>query len=189
MTINTLIQANKISKYKLSSISNIPYTTISDICSGKTKIEKSSAETVYKLAKALNVSMEDLVKDRIVKRTSFELYKSSICHEVKEKGDIRFLIDVIESGNIYKYWEMNWHPEALYLLAMVDYLSRINEIPLCSEFNELRGYKLEETIYPSSIIAISLASNNDEFRKKSYEQAIPEFRRFNIVENEVRNVC
>lgn len=43
----------------------IPHATLSDICSGKTRLEKCSAETVYKLAKVLNVSMELLTEDGI----------------------------------------------------------------------------------------------------------------------------
>lgn len=47
-----------MTKYRLAVEAGVPHTTLSDICSGKTKMEKCSAETVYKLAKALGVSME-----------------------------------------------------------------------------------------------------------------------------------
>lgn len=43
----------------------IPHATLNDICSGKTKIKKCSAETVYRLANAMNVSMEALAEDGI----------------------------------------------------------------------------------------------------------------------------
>ncbi len=58
MIINDLLSAKNISKYRLSKESAVPYTTINDLCNGKTQIEKCSAETVYKIAKVLNVSME-----------------------------------------------------------------------------------------------------------------------------------
>ena len=45
--------------------SGIPHATLNDICSGKTKLEKCSAETVYKLAKTLGVSMEFLTESGI----------------------------------------------------------------------------------------------------------------------------
>ena len=51
--------------YKRQVQSGIPHATLSDICSGKTRLEKCSAETVYKLAKVLNVSMELLTEDGI----------------------------------------------------------------------------------------------------------------------------
>ena len=50
-----------MTKYRLAKQAGIPHATLSDLCSGKTQIEKCSVETVYKIAKALNVPMELLV--------------------------------------------------------------------------------------------------------------------------------
>lgn len=36
------------------------------------------------------------------KRCSFELFKSNVCHWLKEEGDIDFLIQVLESDLISK---------------------------------------------------------------------------------------
>ena len=55
--LNDLLIEKKISKYRLAKESGIPQTTIADICSGKSRIEKCSADTIYKIAKALGVSM------------------------------------------------------------------------------------------------------------------------------------
>ena len=38
------------------------------------------------------------------KRCSFELFKSNVCHWLKEDGDIDFLIQVLESDLIRKYY-------------------------------------------------------------------------------------
>ena len=38
------------------------------------------------------------------------------------------------------------------------------------------------------VLAMYAASNDERIKKESYRKAIPEFRQFNIVENEVRNV-
>ena len=48
--------------YELAVEAGIPHATLNDICNGKTKLEKCSAETVYKIAKALNVTMEMLTR-------------------------------------------------------------------------------------------------------------------------------
>ena len=53
--IQTLMKKQNITKYRLSKNSGIPYTTLTDICSGKTQLEKCSAETIYKLSKELGV--------------------------------------------------------------------------------------------------------------------------------------
>ncbi len=65
MIIEELIIKRNFTKYKLAVQAGIPHATLSDICSGKTRIEKCSAETVYKLAKVLNVPMELLTEDGI----------------------------------------------------------------------------------------------------------------------------
>lgn len=65
MFLTELMAKRDMTKYRLAMKAKIPHATLNDICSGKTKIEKCSAETVYKLANALNVSMETLTEDGI----------------------------------------------------------------------------------------------------------------------------
>lgn len=62
MSLNILLTQRNISKYQLSQISGIPKTTILDICSGKSSIERCSAKTVQLLAKALGCSMEEIME-------------------------------------------------------------------------------------------------------------------------------
>ena len=65
MTINQIINDRGITKYRLAKLSGVPHATLNDICNGKTKIEKCSAETIYKLAQVLSVSMEYLIENSI----------------------------------------------------------------------------------------------------------------------------
>ena len=65
MIIEDLLAKRDMTKYRLAVKAGIPHATLNDICSGKTKLEKCSAETVYKLAKALDVSMELLTEGGI----------------------------------------------------------------------------------------------------------------------------
>lgn len=188
MKINEYLKENNISKYRLSQTSGVPYTTISDICNGKTKLEKCSAETLYKIARELKVSIESLIEEQMEPRVDFSIYKSNVCHQLKELGDTEFLIETLENGNIRKYYEKKWYPEALYLLAMLDYISRINNIPICTEYEDLRDCKLREPLYPVGIQAISRIEDKEQYKQEAYLSAIPEFLRFNIIENEVRDV-
>ena len=188
MKINKRMQQLKLTKYSLSKMSEVPYATISDICNGKTDLRKCCSETVYRLAKALNVTMEELLADFIEERPDFELFKSEVCHRVRRMGDKEFIKYTLDSRMIRIYYDREWYPESLYLLAMVDYLSRINNIPLCNSYDDLRQVRLSETIYPRDILLISLVFENDDVKKEAYQNAIPEFKRYNIVENEVRNV-
>ena len=104
-------------------------------------------------------------------------------------GDIDFLFDVISSDEITRLYELEWFPECLYLLAMVDYISKINDVELCTRYDKLRSLKLEKPIYPLSAVVADMSSNTDLYKQKSVENAIPEFLKYNIVEGDIRNVC
>lgn len=188
MTLNALMKQKNMSMYRLAKVSEVPYATINDICNKKAQLEKCAAETIYKIAKALNVSMETLLEPCFEKRCTFDMFKSNVCHQVKRLGDFDFLIETLEKDDIRTYYNKQWYPESFYLLAMLDYISRIHDIPLCEEYGDLRCQRLKEPLYPSSIVALSLANNDNNVKEEALQSAIPEFRRFNIIESEIRNV-
>ncbi|MCL2424805.1 MAG: helix-turn-helix transcriptional regulator [Oscillospiraceae bacterium] len=188
MNINDLLEQKNITKYKLSKISGVSFTTISEITTGKTKIKNCTGETLYKLSKALDTTVENLLAESMEYRQSFETYKSNVCHMVKDMGDIGFIIQTLESNKIRTLYNKRWYPECLYLLAMVDYLCRENDLPTCNDYNDIRSTKLHEPIFPLSVIAACAFSRSNQVKENSLKQAIPEFIRFNLVESEVRNV-
>jgi transcriptional regulator with XRE-family HTH domain len=186
--INELLAQKGMTRYRLSKSSGVPYTTVLDICSGKAKLERCSGETLYKLAKALDVPMEALIEDTMEYRPSFERYKSQICHYVKSKGDLDFIIETLESDRITELWNKRQYAECLYLLAMVDYLSRENDLPFCDKYDRMRRARLSETLYPTGVLLYSAAAKSEKPKMDSMKAAISEFLRHNIVESEVRNV-
>ncbi|MCD8363877.1 MAG: helix-turn-helix transcriptional regulator [Lachnospiraceae bacterium] len=189
MIIDELLAERGMTRYALAKRGNIPYNTLKDLCSGRTSIEKCSAGTLYRIAKELRVPMETLMESAFPKRCSFETFKSNVCHRLKNLGDIDFLIVTIEGDDIFEYFSRGWYPECLYLLAMVDYISRLNDVEICEDYDDLRGLTLEETVYPTSLLILSEVLGDEGIKEEAYANAIPEFIRFNIVENEVRNVC
>ena len=48
MVIDDLLREQKISRYKLSKMSGVPQTTISDICNSKVDIENCNVSPMYK---------------------------------------------------------------------------------------------------------------------------------------------
>ena len=189
MLINEQLAKQNLTKYRLSKESGVPQATINDICSGKTDLDKCAAGTLYRIAKALGVSVEDILESaRQEYRSSFETFKSNTCHHVKDMGDVDFMISLLESDEIRVLYNKKWYPEALYLLAMLDYLSRVNELPLCTKYNDIRAQRLEKPIFPAGVIMTSKVLKTDEPMRKAEREAIPEFLRFNIIESEVRNV-
>ena len=78
MIIDDLLASRKMTKYRLAREAGIPHTTLSDICSGRTKLEKCTAETVYKLSKALNVPMELLTENGILQTEREKAYEHGL---------------------------------------------------------------------------------------------------------------
>ena len=122
------------------------------------------------------------------KRCSFELFKSNVCHWLKEEGDIDFLIQVLESDLIRKYYNRKWYLESFYLLGMLDYISRINDEPMCSEYDDLRRQRMQEIIYPAGVLLTARVLGDESIKEQALKEAIPEILRFNIVESDIRNV-
>ena len=189
MLITEQLEKKHMTKYKLSKASGVPQTTINDICSGRTDLEKCSAGTLYRIAKVLGITVEQILESgNGPHRKSFDVFKSTICHHVKDMGDLEFIADILQKDQIRVLYERKWYPESLYLLAMVDYLSRVNGLPLCTRYNDIRAVKLEKPIFPSDLMISSEVLGSDRLLLEAERNAIPEFRRFNIIENEVRNV-
>lgn len=72
MRINEIIVQRGITKYRLAKISGVPHATLNDLCSGKSQIEKCSGETLYRLAKALEISIEMLLESAMEQKIEYE---------------------------------------------------------------------------------------------------------------------
>ena len=186
--LQKILKEKNMSIYECSKLTGIPYTTLSEMVRGKTRIEKCSAETVFKIAKLFNTTVEKLIEDAVEARLDFEIFKSNVCHIIKDTSDLDFIIEVLKEDEIRKYWNKGWYPESFYILAMVDYVSRINNIPLCNKYNDIRNKSLKNRIYPRDIELIQKLNPNSKIKEECLEKAIPEFLRFNIIESEIENV-
>ena len=186
MKLYEALMKQNISKYELSKRAQIPYTTLNDLFNAKTDLSKSSAAIVYRLAKALDVPMESLLTETSLTpvRSDFESFKSSLRHLLREQGDLAFLERIITEDWIHQFAQREWMTETLYTVAMVDYLCRINQLPLIATYAEYRSMRCSRPIYPSSLVVMSSAD-----RRRAFEASIPEFKRMNIVESDVRNVA
>ena len=71
---------------------------------------------------------------------------------------------------------------------MLDYLSRVNDVPLCTKYTDIRAQRLSKPLFPVSVLLSSEVLKLDEPIQRAKQEAIPVFLRFNIIESGVRNV-
>lgn len=118
----------------------------------------------------------------------FEDYKSVIRHRAKHLGYKEFIKQVLLSDEITQYFEQEQYAEALYLLAMVDYLSNKHGVLLYNKFHNMRTMKLANIVYPQDIELLAALYKSDAVKTEAWENAIPEFKRHNIVENDLEDI-
>lgn len=97
MIIEDIILKKNMTKYRLSVLSGVPYATLNDICSGKTRLEKCSAETVYKIAKTLGISMEQLTERGILESERERAYEHGLPEYLQH--DLDAYKDGLENGS------------------------------------------------------------------------------------------
>ena len=93
MDLAGIIKEKNITQYRLAIQSGIPHATLSDILNGKTKIEKCSGETLYKLSSALGVTIEDLIAESIEKTAIERSWEHTVCHCILEKDGKSALVN------------------------------------------------------------------------------------------------
>ncbi|MBQ9757013.1 MAG: helix-turn-helix transcriptional regulator [Clostridia bacterium] len=117
MTLQALLDNKNITKYHLSKISGVPKTTIIDMCSGKSSIEKCSAKTVWQIAKALQCPMEDIMlldsQNSYDKESGLPSDKSYLeCglppYLQKSLDDMIESWKIIDSGGKDGCWDLYW---------------------------------------------------------------------------------
>lgn len=77
-----------MSRYRLSKESGVPWATLSDICTGKTRMDRCSAGTMLKLSQALGISLEELLQLEIEssggKPTSDEYLEAGLPEDLRK---------------------------------------------------------------------------------------------------------
>lgn len=190
MNLNQLLEYRNMSQYRLAKLSGVPQSTLSDISSNKTDMSKCEAFTLYKIAKALGITVEDIFIKEIdlVDHQDFEVYKSNVCHLYKSLGYEKFLSEMYTNELIDSYYENKQFAKAFYLLGFCDYVSRINKVNINHSYDDIRNKSLLNRIYPEGAITLNKVFNNQKYTKLALKKSIPEIRRFNIIEGEIDNV-
>ena len=187
--LRRIIQEKGMSVYECARRSGVPYMTLSDLVNHKTDLKKCSVDTLFRLCKTLEISMDSVVNAYFnCEITDFEAFRSSICHMVKSMGELPFVLETLKSNLIREKWNEDKYEECFYLLAMVDYLSRKNNIPLVNDYDDIRMNKLLEPLFPRDINLIDTLFPEKHIKDEASRKSIPEFSKFNIIETEISDV-
>ena len=119
---------------------------------------------------------------------NFDIFRSNMCHFLHNLEDKQFVRTILKERIIDQYYDSNQIAWALYVLAMLDYVCKENNLPICTNYNTLRLMKMKNMIAPTSIRLSQIMFEDDTVYKKLLESAITEFLKYNILESDIRIV-
>ena len=191
--LRSVLNDKNISLYQLEKASHISHATLNDIYNERSNIDNCSILVMSKIAASLNMDIDDLYKKLTYRDLSlftynedFDLFKSDTLQRLKREKEEDFIKRMATTDVINNYYQNNKYKEALYLLALLDYLSKKNSLPLLKQYDYLRDYKLDK-VYVSKSLYLLLAYKSTTVTS-IYKECIKEFLKYNIVEAEIDNV-
>lgn len=206
MYLNELMNACHMSRAELSARSNIPESTLRDILNGKAQLDRCEAATLYNIAYALDVSVEDILEgywDELERdapaRTSvhddhslmnFYVLADSMLGRLRATGDLAFIDGIDQNGWIERLYQGKEYRCALFLLGMMDYLCRKNGVRQVARYDEYRKARLDGPVY--ALRTLNVNDDDGAFqraRNEAENNAIPELGRFGIymTEEDIRH--
>lgn len=191
--LKLLLNLNDVSLYRLEKDSHLSHATLNDLYNEKTNVEKCSSVLLHDIATSLKMSMDHLYSilsyddlSLISYNSSFDLFKSNVCHELKELDYKDFLKKHLNNKTVKKYFDNDNKLEALYILSLIDYLCLSHNLPLIKEYDEIRQYKMNK-LYVSESIYLLLRTKRIKL-SSLYKEAIPSFMNHNIMEANIYDV-
>ena len=206
MYLNELMNACHMSRADLSARSNIPESTLRDILNGKAQLDRCEAATLYNIAYALDVSVEDILEgywDALERdapsRTSvhdenslmnFYMLADSMLGRLRATGDLAFIDGIDQNEWVERLYDDGQYRCALFLVGVMDYLCRKNGIWQIARYNEYRELRLDSPVY--SLSTLNVNSGDGDFqraRNDAENNAIPELGRYGIylTEEDIRH--
>ena len=206
MYLNELMNACHMSRAELSARSNIPESTLRAILNGKAQLDRCEAATLYNIAYALDVSVEDLLEGywdalerdapaRIAVHDdsslmNFYVLADSMLGRLRATGDLAFIDGIDQNGWIERLYQGREYRCALFLLGMLDYLCRENGVRQVARYDEYRKARLDGPVY--ALRTLNVNDDDGAFqrvRTEAENNAIPELGRYGIymTEEDIRH--
>ena len=208
MFLNNLMNSRNLTRAELSASSNIPESTLRDILNGKAQLDRCEAVTLYNLAYALDVSVEDILEDYweelALERAAhtrmpvhddhslmnFYVLADSMLGRLRATGDLAFIDGIDQNEWVERLYDDGQYRCALFLIGVMDYLCRKNGIWQIARYNEYRELRLDSPVY--SLSTLNVNSDDGDFqraRNDAENNAIPELGRYGIylTEEDIRH--
>ena len=206
MYLNELMNACHMSRAELSARSNIPESTLRAILNGKAQLDRCEAATLYNIAYALDVSVEDLLEGywdalerdapaRIAVHDdsslmNFYVLADSMLGRLRATGDLAFIDGIDQNGWIERLYQGREYRCALFLLGTMDYLCRKNGVRQVARYDEYRKARLDGPVY--ALRTLNVNDDDGAFQRARTEaenSAIPELGRYGIymTEEDIRH--
>lgn len=206
MYLNELMNACHMSRAELSARSNIPESTLRDILNSKAQLDRCEAATLYNIAYALDVSVEDILEgywDALERDApariavydenslmNFYVLADSMLGRLRATGDLAFIDGIDQNGWIERLYQGREYRCALFLLGMMDYLCRKNGVRQVARYDEYRKARLDGPVY--ALRTLNVNDDDGAFqraRNEAENNAIPELGRYGIymTEEDIRH--
>lgn len=203
MYLNDLMVEHNMSRASLSKMSGVPDSTLRDILNGKAQIDRCEAGTLLDIAEALDTTVEEIVHHYLDERfdmidffddepeqkfvhdnnslLTFYGMVDAVIQARKECHDFRTAFFIIEDEMIEKLYSMGHYREALFLLGIVDYVSKKYGMTKDDRFDAYRNRPLDSPVYSLNTLAdYDDAEEMNEAKAYAEAYAIPELAAFNI---------
>ena len=188
MTFKELLKKENITGYELAKNTGIPYTTINDLINGKTIPQNVTLKNALLISHYLGIKIMDFANLSTQTPIKFRYFRSNLLHDLKRDGHKKLIEKVIKGKEIDYYYKNGAKEYALYLLALIDYLCRLYDLPIyTSRYNDLRKLTLDKPFFVGGDV-VSFKTIQEAEKKLNIE-VIPEFKKFNIIESTISNVA
>jgi hypothetical protein len=108
-------------------------------------------------------------------------------------GDAVFISKVMKIDLVITLWNKGEYAKALYVLAIIDYISWKNDVPLFEGYSQIRKCKLENILYPAEVIMMDKIEHTHKNRDLAVitckqDKCGKFFFRHNIIERSIEDV-
>ena len=198
MFLNDMMKDKHMTRAHLRRQSGLPESTLRNILNGTTQLDHCEAATLLSLANVMGTTVKDLlckywaecgtdaepeakaVHDGESILYFYMMYEAAL---IKRRllGDIGFIREMSGCQWIERFYSDSQYRIALFLLGLVDYLSRQHHLKPNPQYDEYRKLSLDQPVYSPSTMANY--DDPDAYKKAmAYAEtcSIPELARFNI---------